>query len=274
MTFIITLISLVIERFFDWTPVRRWRWFSRYQAWVGVRLATWPSYLVLVLSLVLPLFIVALINILLKGLLFGFFKLVFGALVVMYCLGPRNFWAQTYAAMMELHRDDAKSVGEKVQSVFGVTLSEEPQAFHYAFTNILLIEANRRVFAVLFWFVLLGPVGAFLYRCVDLCRTHGVSVIAPATKLMLWLDWLPVRFYTFFFALAGHFTKVIRVWKKDVFTPPIANDTLIADCGIAALDVLEDKKIPEDGSAEQEALSLLDRVFVIALVFLAIVVLL
>ena len=51
------------------------------------------------------------------------------------------------------------------------------------------------------------------------------------------------------------------------------NEKLIADCGIDALDVVDQNKLPEDGSAEKAALSLLDRTFVIGLVILALVVL-
>ena len=41
MTFIITLIALLIERFFDWNHIRKWRWFLRYQSWLAVRLSAW-----------------------------------------------------------------------------------------------------------------------------------------------------------------------------------------------------------------------------------------
>ncbi|MDR3477941.1 MAG: regulatory signaling modulator protein AmpE [Gammaproteobacteria bacterium] len=273
MTFIITLVSLVIERFFDWSHIRQWRWFMRYQAWLGMRFSAWSSYLILGFSVLPLVFIVAAINFFLTGVLFGVFKLLFGILVVMYCMGPNNFWAQIYVCVTEMHKEDPRAAMEKIQEVFGVSLPTDAQAFHHAFTNAMFIEGNRRVFAVLFWFILLGPAGSVLYRLVDLCKAKGIAVTQAAEKADRLLDWLPVRAYTFFFALAGHFTQVIRHWRMGFFAAPVANDALITQSGVAALDVLEAERIPEDGTAEQETLSLLDRVFVIGLVVLAIVVL-
>lgn len=273
MTFIITLISLIIERFFDWSHIRQWRWFMRYQTWVGTRLSAWPAWLILSLSILPMVILVAVINSLLTGVLFGVLKLLFGVMVVMYCLGPQNFWAQIYVCVMEMNKDDPRAAMEKVQDIFGIALPQDTQAFHHAFTNAMFIEGNRRVFAVLFWFIVLGPAGAVLYRLVDLCKAKGVAVTQIAQTVDHWLDWLPVRVYTLFFALAGHFTQVIRHWRMGFFAAPIANDALVTQSGVAALDVLEAERIPEDGTAEQETLSLLDRVFVISLVVLAIIVL-
>lgn len=272
MTFIITLIALVIERFFDWGHVRRWRWFANYQAWLGQRFAKWPVMLVLVASLLLPVLAVALINALLAGWLFGVLKLVFGALVVVYCLGPHNFWAEVYTCISEFRHDDQQAAMEKVQQLFHVAFPSDPQAFHRAFTNALFIEANRRVFAVLFWFICAGPSAALLYRLIECCKLN-TRFAETANKLQRWLDWLPVRAMTLLFALGGHFVSVTKHWKQHFFAAPALNDTLLTESGVAALDILEANRLPEDGSAEQETLALFDRVFVIALVILAIVVL-
>lgn len=274
MTFIITLISLLIERFFDWNHIRQWRWYLRYQAWVGVKCATWPPVVILFVSLLLPILIVGLLNHLLAGVAFGILKLIFGIIVLVYCFGPNNLWAQFYACIRALHKEEPAAAIDKMKIFFTGPVPADPQAFHHDFTGILYIEANRRIFAVLFWFLLLGPVGAVLYRMVDLCRLKGISVAPIAEKFERVLDWFPVRIFSFFFALGGHFTDVMRVWKHSLFTTTVMNEHLLVECGIAALDVMDNKRLPEDGSAEQDALSLLDRSFVIALVFLALVVLL
>jgi AmpE protein len=273
MTFIITLISLLIERFFDWNHLRQWRWFTRYQAWVGVRFATWSPPLILLISLILPILVVALINHLLTGVLFGSLKLIFGVIILVYSFGPTNFWAQFYTCVTAFHKEEPQVAMEKVNALFGITVPQDPQGFHNMFTGALFIEANRRIFAVLFWFLLLGPAGALLYRMTDLCRVKGISVAPVAAKFQRVLDWLPVRVLTFFFALGGHFTQVMHIWKHSLFSSTAMNDNLLSECGIAALDVIDNRHFPEDGTAEQEALSLLDRTFVIALVFLALIVL-
>jgi AmpE protein len=272
MTFIITLIALLIERFFDWNQVRHWRWFLRYQSWLAQRCANWSPYVILGVSVGLPVLVVALINGALKGLLFGIFKLIFGAVIVVYCLGPRNFWGQFYTSIVVFNQESKDIEIEKIKTLFGVTVPADVQGAHRAFVSALFIEANRRIFAVLFWYLILGPAGALLYRLVDLSRSNAVRLAPSAEQTELLLNWLPVRLFSFLFALGGHFTQVVRRWKLHLLDQPAANDVMLTECGISALDVLQDNNLPEDGIAEQEALSLLDRVFVIALVILAIVV--
>jgi len=270
MRFIITLIALLIERFFDWSHIRQWHWFNTFQKKVELRFAKLSHPLVFLLTILPPVLMVALVNHLLNGFVFGMLKLLFGIVVLMYCLGPQNFWAQAYICITSLQGTDSQAAAETLRGM-GVTLSKDPQGFHRSFTEALFGEANRRVFAPLFWFVVLGPSGAVLYRCVDICRINSG---AAATQVQRVLDWLPVRLLTFFFALGGHFVEVFKLWRHDVMTPPKANDALLAECGIAGLDVVQSKQLPEDGSAEKEAVALIDRAFVIGLVLLAISVLL
>lgn len=274
MTFIITLISLLIERFFDWNHIRQWRWFGSYQRWLGVRFAALQPYVLLAICVLPPVIIIAVINHLLGHLLFGLLKIGFGILVVVYCFGPTNFWAQFYTCLATRQKEDLPAACEKAQELFGIDMPANAQGYHRAFTGALFIQANRRIFAVLFWFLILGPAGAVLYRLVDLCRIKGISVAAAAAKCESYLDWPSVRVFSFFFALGGHFTKVLRSWKTHLLSAPVVNDVLLTECGIAALDVQKDGTLPEDGTAEKETLELLDRVFVIVLVALAISVLL
>ncbi len=276
MTFIITLISLVIERFFHWRQLRSWRWFLNYQRWLShSRLGNWPAFLLLILGILPLILVVGVVNYLLGGWLYGIFQLIFGVLVLMYCMGPANLWVQVYACINELNQGDPATAIERVNVAFNIGHPETSQAFHQAFTRGIFLAANKRVFAVVFWFVLLGPLGAVLYRSIALMSTESPLGSLPlAVKFLLWLDWLPVRVFTFFFALMGHFTDVLLHWKKYILKGPETNDTLLVECGVASLAILENKVLPEDGTAEKETITLLDRVFVMGLVILAIVVLL
>lgn len=275
MTFIITLIALVIERFFHWNHLRRWRWFSTYQQWLShSRLNHLPSVLLLIIC-VLPLaLIVGLINYLLTGWLYDSLKLLFGVIVLVYCMGPANLWLQVFGCINQLHQEDLQLAVSSVQAAFGVNHADSAQMFHQAFTRAIFLAAFSRVFAVVFWFVILGPVGAVLYRMIVLLGTEsplGLTHIAKTWQRFL--DWLPVRIFTFIFALGGHFTEVFAHWKDMIFNRPDANELMLTECGVAALDIREGATIPEDGAAEKDAVTLLDRVFVMALGMLAIIVL-
>ena len=273
MTFIITFIALVIERFFDWSQCRQWRGFLRYQQWLGMRLARLPGLLVLIITLLLPVWLVASVNHYLIGVSYGLGKLLFGAGVLVYCLGPKNFWAQTYRCISVLHAADPQPEFSVIQQEFGLAATANPQAFHQSFTNALFIAANRRVFAVVFWFIVFGPAGALAYRLLDHCRQDGITTGNAAANVLAYLDWLPSRLLALIFALGGHFTQTIRYWRKHWATLARMNDVLLAECGIAALDIMQTNQLPADGTAEKETIALLDRAFVIGLVVLAIIVL-
>lgn len=274
MTFIITLIALVIERFFHWSHLRHWRWFSKYQRWLlHTRISGWPSYLLLLFTILPPIIAVGVINTLLDNALYGVLKLIFGVIVLMYCLGPSNLWVQAYSCIGDLHKDDPRLAVERVQAAFGVTEVDNSQAFHQAFVRAIFIAANQRIFAVVFWFVVLGPIGAVLYRSIMLCTESPLGLAEIGTKILRILDWLPIRILALIFALGGHFTRVAAHFKRGLFTGVSNNNNLLVECGIASLDVVDGNKFPEDGSAEREAIGLLDRVFVMWLVILAVVVL-
>ncbi|SRR5579883_1036648 len=273
MTFIITFISLIIERFFHWNHLRYWRWFDVYQRAISRRIANWPSYLLLVIC-ILPLMIVAgLIDVILSHWFYGVPRLIFGVLILLYCMGPENLWAQAYACLGELQKDDPKAVVDRAQTAFGITLPENSQAFHQALTRAIFIEANTRIFAVIFWFIILGPAGAIMYRSIAMCaKQSDLGLTQAASVVRKILDWVPARILTFIFALGGHFTEVFQVWKKDIRLGLNGNDQLLGECGIAALDAKKSNQVAENGSAEKEALSLLDRVFIMVLVLLAMIV--
>lgn len=270
MTFIIILISFLIERFFDWSHLRQWRWFTKFQTWLSLRFKKLSPAVVLAICILPPVILIACINFLLTVPFYGLFKVIFGIAIVVYCLGPQNLWAQLYAC---LHDMDNQETQEKIRRMFGVTTNDDPQNFHRAFTNAIFIAAHNRIFAIFFWFLILGPAGAMLYRLTDLCKTRGIGINLLATQLLNLLDWPSIRVFTIIFALGGHFKKVLHQWKLLALAPPPANDNLLTECGIAALDISYEQRIPEDGLAEREALDLLDRTFIMTLVILALAVL-
>jgi AmpE protein len=271
MTFIITFIALIIERFFHWSHLRQWRWFNQYQHWLGARVGNWSSGILLaacVLSLVAA---VGVINFLLKGWFYEIPEILFGIVVLLYCMGPNNLWAQAFGCLSELHKDPQIAIMH-AQATFGIPTPSNSQAFHQSLTSSLFIAAQERIFAVIFWFVILGPVGAVIYRSIALCANQSdLGLTQIAAKIQRWLDWMPARIFTFLFALAGHFVAVFNVWKKEVKSGIEMNEKLVAECGMAAIK--NSTVIPEDGSAEKAALELLDRVFIITIVILAMMVL-
>ncbi|EKD71634.1 MAG: hypothetical protein ACD_46C00139G0002 [uncultured bacterium] len=279
MMFIAILIALVIERFFDWSHLRQWNWFIAFQRVVANKLQSQSPYLILAISIVPFVFIVAAINIILQGLLFGFPKLIFQLIILMASLGAQNLWADTFACINILRQGDARNAAEKLKAAFDINDMSDPQKLHQQLVQRIFIASNHRIFAAVFWFFILGPAGAILYRLTTLSfeSTTKESVSPDATlaaeNVESTLDWVPVRILTFLFALGGQFVQVLNAWRKKMMLGIHANEELLTDCGFAALGFEDHAKISEDGSVEEAAISLLDRTFVIALVFIALIVL-
>ncbi len=278
MTFIVTLIALLLERFFDWSHLRRWNWFMPYQRVIVQRLPQKAPNFVLA-AIILPLLIVVgIIQYLLYGVAFGLIELLFQLCVFIYCLGQQNLWADTFASVNALVHGDTQSGMERIKASFGMPNTTSEQSLHQQLLKHIFIEANRRIFAVVFWFVLLGPLGALLYRTVTLVASESAQpeasaeLIQSARSIQSVLDWIPVRLFTFFFALGGHFVNVFSCWRKKAVLKLDINDKLLTECGFAALGEGEDH-IAQDGSAEKNAIGLLDRAFVITLVVIAVMVL-
>jgi len=275
MTFIITLIALVVERFFDWSHLRQWRWYNGYQAFLDHRIGGKSSYIFLLIAILPPVFLVGIISYMSGGFLSGGFKLVFGLVVLLYCLGPANFWAQAFSRIADFHKDDPNIALQNLNKDFGIGVVSDSQTLHLSFTRGILLAGYYRIFAVVFWLAVLGPMGAVLYRMVYLCVSNAnAATSSSALRLRQMLDWIPVRIFTFLFALGGHFTEVFNRWKALAKKGIDANEELITDCGMAALNVMKDGSIPENSNAEKEAIALLDRVFIITLFVLAVVVVL
>ena len=278
MTFIVALMALLVERFFDWGHLRRWDWYVGYRLWVEQKLKNQPPAWVLTIAVLPFLIAVLLIQYVFIGKLYGFLSLLFHFLVLLYCMGPQNLWADTFACINALAQGDAGQVAEKLKTMFGITEMIQSQTFHQQFLRKIFIAANVRVFAVVFWYAILGPAGALFYRLMVLASPLQAKeeeevmplVVKDAYHVETVLDWLPVRVFTFIFALGGHFVKTLAAWRKDVLQGLGSNEAMLADCGLAALGIDEAGSLAEDGSVERNAISLLDRVFVILLVAVAV----
>ena len=276
MTFIVTFISLIIERFFDWSHLRGWKWFMSFAHAVKQRFANLSSYYLLA-AIILPIFLLtALIGYLLDGVLYGFISLLFELFIFIYCLGPKNLWADGFACINALVQGDPQFAADKLKASFGSSKNSYTQSLHHHLLGNIFVEANRRVFAIVFWFFLLGPAGAIFYRLTELLAAEtpqqdiDPQLAHDARAVEAVLDWVPVRILTFIFALGGHFVQVLAVWRKQVAHGLSSNESMLTECGYAALGLEENGTLSEDGSAERHAISLIDRTFIIVLVIVAV----
>lgn len=267
---------MLIERFFDWSHARDWGWFWPYQSYIQKRIGGSPLACIAV-AIIPILAAVWILDYFLAEWLYGFLALIFNTFLLIYCFGPQNLWADTFSSITTLNEGDAQFSAEKLNLAFNAASEFDPQAQHHLLLNAIFIAAERRVFAVIFWFSLLGPVGAILYRIVALPlepslkrRTDGkLEAIEKQMEMIeAILNWLPARLFTFLFALGGHFIQVFSRWRRLVWQGIYGNDELVKECGWAALGKTHQDILPLDGTVERSAIHLLDRVFVMALIIM------
>lgn len=246
-SFIVVLITLLVERFFDWSHLRKWSWYSNIEKMVLQKIPSASPYALMAGGIVPIIIALVVVDTVLRNVLYGFPFLIFQVLVLLYCFGPRNLWADTFAS---INANPQPSAAVQMQQL-----------------NQLFIMGNQRIFAVVFWFMLLGLPGAVLYRLASVTAemSSGTTLNAAGKKVVDVLDWVPARILAFLFALAGHFTRVLNCWRRRAMAGLDGNDLVLTECGIAAITEQTDV-LPQDTTIEKSAVSLLDRVFIITLV--------
>jgi len=209
-----------------------------------------------------------------------FAYVVFALLVVFLCLGPRDLDSEVNEYCEALDSGDDELAARVLIELSEARLRGVDEA--EAIERAIFIQAPNRVFGVVFWFVLLGPVGAWLFRASDLCRRRAAfeaarvptstSDILGAIRLVHGvLLWIPVRLTALGYALGGSFEEAWERWRShERSSGPLhrRNDALAAEVGRAAMSGFLDE--PENSSlAAKNAMRLVNRTLFIWLTVIA-----
>jgi membrane protein required for beta-lactamase induction len=202
---------------------------------------------------------------------------------LLYCLGPDDLDTQTADFINAQEQGDEDKAKQLTQALCQCEPSESAAERMRQVREAIFVLANQRIFAVILWFLVLGPLGAVLYRFArQLARLQRADEEAQVfnqgvQRLIFILDWLPARVMAFTFALAGNFENTLYRWRNwssesSDGTPAEARDLLI-NVGDGALKIEKgDDNIEEDESASIEAaLSLIWRTLVIWLVLIGLI---
>ena len=196
--------------------LRRFHWWARWLDWIGTHAGEggfWQGRSGLWLALLPPVLLVLLLQVLLHDRLWGLLGLLFGVVVLVCAWGPRDLDIDVEAA---LDTSDPESRGARLAQLApepGVAMTEDS-----LLPGSLIRSALRRWFAPLFWFLLLGPVGAALYRLAERAALVEAARLpeenaAGARVLLQWLEWPVAQLMALALALAGNFDLVFRAWR-------------------------------------------------------------
>lgn len=178
------------------------------------------SWLVAVGLVVIPTLPVAMVGVYFGHIVSGVVYVLFAALVLVFSLGPRDLMAEVDAYVKAVERDQP---GAAEAIARGLLENETAGEGGRALESAVVIQANHRIFGVLFWFMLLGPAGAWGYRVADLFRRRSVFQAARNGEaaanhvvqvLFEIVAWLPARLLALTYAVAGSFEDATEDWRR------------------------------------------------------------
>ncbi len=221
MNLLVILFALGAEKLFPGIQgARRYDWLMDFGNWLrenlpNVRMGA--AYVLLTIGI--PAFTVGLVYSLLDHthMLLGF---AFAVAVLLYCLGPKSLddQIQTYVT--------AREAGETARARQAATeiLHEDIPAANFeisrAVIESILVQANERLLGTLLWFVVLGPMGALLYRLAAVLKSatrteRTTSDFARAARrLHAILNWPAARLVALSYATIGSFVDALTEWRN------------------------------------------------------------
>ena len=153
----------------------------------------------------------------------------------------------------------------------------DPESHIYSVRRAVFVQANNRVFAVVFWFLLLGPTGAWLFRVLDLMRRRlayqysrnegeisASSYVQVVRSMHGIFAWLPARLLVLGYALAGSYEGAISAWRAYDRDPgkrffEVTNDVLDHVGNGASGDTVPTDDAPPAATRVRDAMSLAHR---------------
>lgn len=243
MKLLVILLCLCSERFLVHTfSYQRFFWFGNYYQHIKT-IAEKNSFFTnpwaLLALIVLPLIIVTtVIYCLLYSLFFGLMGMLMSTAIFFYCLGPQNVF-------------------------YPVTQSDSENINTNELVGNYFAMSNRQLFAVVFWYIVAGPIVAIAYRLITLCRDIE-PVSLQANEITDLFEWIPARLTALLFLLVGNFQRGFKLLAGFFFAKPDHNKEMLRECGLKAVQAHDSEEVPMP-----VAEGLVEHAIIVMLVFIA-----
>lgn len=179
------------------------------------------------------------------SMLFGLVVLVIYVGTLLFALGRGDYSEDLYRYLSAWNRGNFESAYENARQIGGFQPADtitDSLSLHDAVKTAFLYHGFERWFSVIFWFLVLGPVGAVAYRVSFLSSRSDIlepEDKALALRIVHYLDWLPARLLVLSFTLTGNFVNGFGHSWKNIWSDQSASD-LLDGCAMAALDGVEE----------------------------------
>ncbi|MGY8819018.1 MAG: regulatory signaling modulator protein AmpE [Pseudomonadales bacterium] len=242
MIFLVVFLALVIDKLTDWRRAVQddgpWlRLLERVEGGTESRRGPWLSLTILVL---LPVLVLGLLLMALEPLAYGWLSLPLHLLVLLYSLGRGQGKRELGPFRDAWRRGDDEAAALVAERDLGLSATDAPGLLR-AVEAQLLWRSHQGFFAVIFWYVLLGPVAALAYRLLALTIEHAKAeaIRERAGQFRHAFDWLPVRVLLASFGLVGNFVAANRAMLADLLHWGVPARQLLAEVGPVAADLDE-----------------------------------
>jgi len=179
------------------------------------KLPLWQDALGFLVIIAVPLLVLLLVNHLLASVFGSTGSFLLALVVLIYSFGPRDLDTDV-AEIVEAEDDEQR--GTAMERVLRKPVPEDTDEARAAAVESVFREALRRWFGVIFWFAVLGIIGAFLYRIVDwlVNENHNLTDDQKGlfTRLLQIMDWPAAQLMTLSLAIATDFDSVFTAWKR------------------------------------------------------------
>lgn len=254
MVFLSILIALgLLQLWGSGGPVQRDEWF--HVATRNVQSTVGYSRLRLLLLVAGPVIIVLIFQSLFKSVLFGLLSLLLYVGVLLYSLGRGDFNDSLHRYLSAWSHGNFESAYEQAHAIGDFIENDAIDnhvSLHEHVRVAFLYEGFERWFAVVFWFLLLGPAGALGYRLSYLCCRSEVLALEDrqlALRMVHYLDWAPARLLAFSFTITGNFVNASKQLLS-FFSENKPVPELLDDCALAAISGANEVRVEPTDKAE------------------------
>jgi AmpE protein len=280
MSFIAILLSIVFE--LSIKSLEGWRqfgWFSTLTDWILLQmqkssLRDGPFVVLVILApLVLGVWLASAL-LMHAWVVLGF---VYSVFILLMTLGPVDPMRQAHDYLKAMHVGDTAEANKHAAALCACEVNDNPVVAAEQVKQALLVRLCENILGIFFWFIVLGPVGAVLFRasCLLRLRYDGVQggLAEAIFDLYRILIWIPARLCVIAFALVGSFVETLQsmhhisdLWKRD-------SDSLLIEAGLGAIPASTTNEDQPDLDGVHEVLSLIRRTVVVWITVLGLFVL-
>lgn len=190
----------------------------------------------LLLSVLTPVLLLGLLLALFGKMLWGLPGLLLALLTLAYALG-RGDYSSRFGQYRQAWLDDAPqripAILQALDPQQAIHANATAAELHVQARCTFIYSAFTRLFVVLFWFALAGPMLALLYRLLRLYAAAHAS--STASLLIAALEWPVVRVFGITVALLGNFSSTLAVWLASALNTGMSARRILHELCLAAL---------------------------------------